>query len=252
MKIRTLIVDDEPPARRRIRSLLEAEPDILVVGQCGDGRKAIEAIENVEPDLVFLDVQMPEADGFEVIAAVGAERMPATIFVTAYDEFAVRAFEVHALDYLLKPFDRERFRDALSRARARLLDRSDDALGPRLLRLLADLPRPAYLERVPVRAGGRIRFLAADEIDYVTAEGNYARLHAGERSYLIRETLTALEGKLEPGRFLRVHRSCIVRLERVKELESLFQGEYMMVLEDGTRLRSGRSFAARVKEAFHL
>lgn len=193
-RIRALIVDDEPLARERIRTLLRKEPDIEVAGECGDGGRAVTAIEKERPDLVFLDVQMPEAGGFEVLEAVGAERMPAVIFVTAYDKYALRAFEVHALDYLLKPFDRQRFREALERARAHIRRAQAGELHQRLLALLGDVrPAQARRERLVVREGGRIFFLRVEEIDWVEAAGNYVRLHAGKRSHLLRETLAGLE-----------------------------------------------------------
>lgn len=252
-RIRALIVDDEPPARRRIRDLLEDEPDVEVVGECRDGAQAIATIEAVRPDLVFLDVQMPEAGGFEVVRALGAERLPAVVFVTAYDQYAVQAFEVHALDYLLKPFDRERFRAAVRRAREALRRPAEAGADPRLLALLEELrPSARGLDRIPVRTGSRIRLVPVDEVDYFRAETNYVRLHLGERSHLVRDTLTGLEARLDPARFLRVHRSLIVNLARIREVEPLFAGEYVLTLHDGTRLTSGRSYRARIKEALHL
>jgi len=250
--LRVVVADDEPPARRRVRALLEREPGVEVVGEARDGGEAVAVVDELRPDLLFLDVQMPVATGFEVLAAIPG-RPPATIFVTAYDQYALRAFEVHALDYLLKPFDAERFRLTLARARERL--GHAPAVGdPRLLALLAELqPRRAFVERFAVRGSdGRIRFVCADEIDWVEAEANYARLHAGGRSHLLRETMTALEEKLDPARFLRIHRSTIVRLDRIQELEPLFQGEYLVRLRDGTRLTSGRTYRARLQRALHI
>jgi two-component system, LytTR family, response regulator len=246
--IRALIVDDEPPARRRIRTLLQAESDIAAVEECRDGREAIRAIEETAPDLVFLDVQMPEANGFDVVAAVGPDRMPPVIFVTAYDEFALRAFEVHALDYLLKPFDRERFRAALDRARRRIHQPAGAAADPRVLALLTDLAAPGsrFLQRLPVKTANRIRFVSAAEMDYLVAEGNYVRIFAGGRSHLVREPLGNLEARLDPAHFARIHRSTIVRLDRVEELEPLFQGEYVLTLRGGAKVRSSRRYRAKL------
>ncbi len=259
--IRTIIVDDEPPARRRIRALLQGEPDIEVVAECRDGREAIAAVEENAPDLLFLDIQMPEANGFDVVAALGPERMPAVIFVTAYDEYALRAFEVHALDYLLKPFDRERFQTALARARRQVQRQREApggerevALDQRVLALLESLREPLsrYLQRFPVKSGGRIRFVDADEISHLEAEGNYVRLHTAERSYLIRDSLGSLEAKLDPERFLRIHRSTIVQIDRIREMEPLFRGEYLILLEGGARVQSSRRYRAKLHEALGI
>ncbi|HEV2129508.1 MAG TPA: LytTR family DNA-binding domain-containing protein [Longimicrobiaceae bacterium] len=247
MKVRTLIVDDEPLARERIRSLLEEESDIEVVQECGDGKEAAEAILRERPDLVFLDVQMPEMTGFEVIEAVGPEQMPTVIFVTAYDEFALRAFEVHALDYILKPFDQERFERALQKARGTIHRQKNGDISERLRSLLEELrPRPRHLDRLVVRSGARITFLRTDEVEWIDAEGNYVRLHVGKKSYLLRETMSGIEAKLDPERFIRIHRSTIVNIECIKSLETLFQGEYVVHLEDGTKLTSSRGYRDRL------
>ena len=237
--IRALIVDDEPFARAGVRLQLKRAPDVEVVGECANGLEAVEAIERLAPDLVFLDVQMPELDGFGVVAAVGAERMPAVVFVTAFDEHALRAFEVHALDYLLKPIDDERFARALERARERLRDG-----GVRELReALAGLAeRPEPLERVAVKARGRVYFVEVADVDWIEAADNYVSLHVGRDTHLVQGTLSALERRLDPKRFLRVHRSAIVNLARVRELRPLFHGEYRIALADGTELTSGRSY----------
>jgi len=248
-KIRALIVDDEPVARRGVRLSLRGEDDVEIVGECGDGRAAVAAIREQRPDLVFLDVQMPLLDGFGVVEAVGAENLPAVVFVTAYDEHAVRAFEAGALDYLLKPFERERFRKTLDRARRRIHDPDRDDLSRRLAALLREL-RPAsgggerakYLERIAIREAGRIFFLSTDEIDWIEAQGNYVRLHAGRDSHLLRETMDGIEVKLDPEQFLRIRRSTIVRVARIRELHTLFNGEYAVVLLDGTRLVSSRRY----------
>ncbi len=247
MKVRTLIVDDEPLARERIRSLLDQESDIEVVQECGDGKEAAEAILREQPDLVFLDVQMPEMTGFEVIDAVGPEEMPTVIFVTAYDQYALRAFEARALDYILKPFDQERFERALQKARGTIQRQKDGDISERLRSLLEELrPRPKYLDRLVVRSGSRITFLRTEEVEWIDAEGNYVRLHVGKKSYLLRETMSGIEAKLDPERFIRIHRSTIVNVESIKSLESLFQGEYVVHLEDGTKLTSSRGYRDRL------
>ncbi len=249
MKMRVLIAEDEPLARERIRGLLEEEPDVDVVAECADGATAITAIRQQQPDLVFLDVSMPERTGFEVIEAIGPDDMPPVIFVTAYDHFAVRAFDAHALDYVLKPFDEERFRTAIERAREAILRRNGGDLDARLSDLLAGLrPAQRHLERLAVKSGGKIIFLRADEISWIAAEGNYARLHVGKKSYLMRETMTNLESKLDPERFLRIHRSTIVSIDAVAELEPLFQGDYVVVLRDGTRLTSSRGYRQNLQD----
>ena len=247
-KIRTLIVDDEPLARRGIRAQLKPHQDFEVIGECRNGREAVEAIAVQAPDLVFLDVQMPELDGFTVVETVGAERMPPVIFVTAYDRYAVKAFEVHALDYLLKPFDDERFARALERARKHI-ERSDlNDLSHRLQGLLDDLkPSRKYVGRLVIRTAGRILFLNVAEIDWIEAADNYVRLHTGRESHLLRETMNSLEKKLDPEQFLRIHRSRIINIRRIKELQPLFRGEFDIMLQDGTRLESGRGYRDRVQ-----
>lgn len=248
MTIRTLIAEDEPLARERIRSLLESEPDIEIVAECGDGRTAVAAIREHDPDLVFLDVNMPELGGFEVIREIGPESMPPVVFVTAYDQFAVRAFDAHALDYVLKPFDEDRFRVAVDRARQAMNRPAPELrLDRHLADLLEGLQRPRYLERLAVKSGGKIVLLRTDEVSWIGAEGNYARLHAGKKSYLMRETMTALESKLDPDRFLRIHRSTIVGADAIAELEPLFQGDYVVVLRDGTRLTSSRGYRSNLQ-----
>ncbi|HET6204972.1 MAG TPA: response regulator [Planctomycetota bacterium] len=247
-RLRVLLVDDEPLARERLGTLLREEPDVEIVGECAGGREAIEAIRRERPDLVFLDVQMPEVDGFGVLEGLGGETAPAVIFVTAYEEHALRAFEVHALDYLLKPFDRRRFREALERARARVENRGTEGFDGRLRALLECLP-PRPLERFPVKAGGRIVFVRAEEIDFVEANGNYVRLRVGGKGHLLRETMASLEGRLDPARFVRIHRSTIVNLDRVRELEPLFHGDYAVRLRDGTRLTMSRGYRARLERA---
>ena len=248
-KIRTLVVDDEPLARERLMSLLAAEPDIETIGQCRDGEEAVRAIMDHSPDLVFLDVQMPAMNGFEVIEAVGSERMPLVIFVTAYDQHALRAFQVRALDYVLKPFDRERFQEALQRARAQIQRDETGDLGRRLLALVKDLRRDQpKTDRLVVKSGGRLFFLRTDEIDWIEAAGNYVRLHVGTTSHLLRETMNAIEGRLDPEKFFRIHRSRIVNMERIQEMQPWLNGEYAVVLRTGTRLTLSRGYREKLQE----
>jgi two-component system, LytTR family, response regulator len=244
-KIRALIVDDEPLAREGIRMRLAQEPDIAVIGECSNGRQAVTVIERDSPDLVFLDVQMPKVDGFGVIAAIGARRMPQVIFVTAYDEHALRAFEVHALDYLLKPIDGARFLGALARARSRIRGHE---LQEQLQALLASIQaEKRYLARLSIKTGGRILFLSVDEIDWIEAADNYVLLHAGLDSHMLHTTMNSLEDRLDPSAFLRIHRSTIVNLQRVKEMHPMFHGEYRVILKDGTELASGRSYRSKLQ-----
>ena len=252
-KIRTLIVDDEPLARRGIRAHLKDEGDVEIVAECGNGREAVQVIESQKPDLVFLDVQMPELDGFGVLEAINVEHLPCVIFVTAYDKYALRAFEVHALDYLLKPFDTERFSRAMQRARAQIERGSISDLSHRLQSLIDDLKtNQKYAERLVIKSAGRIFFLGVEEIDWVEAADNYVRLHAGggRDTHLLRETMNSLERRLDPTQFLRVRRSTIINVRRIKEVRPLFRGEYEIVLLDGTRLASGRGYRDRMQELF--
>jgi two-component system LytT family response regulator len=248
-KLRTLIVDDEPLARERLASLLSAEQDIEVVRQCRDGEEAVAAIEQVNPDLVFLDVQMPALNGFEVIEAVGADKMPLVIFVTAYDQHALRAFQVRALDYLLKPFDKERFQQALQRARTQVQRDETGDLGRRLLALVKDLRRDQpKTDRLVVKSGGRLFFLRTDEIDWIEAAGNYVRLHVGTSSHLLRETMNSIEARLDPEKFFRIHRSRIVNMERIQEMQPWLNGEYAVVLRNGTRVTLSRGYREKLQE----
>ena len=244
--MRVLIADDEPLACERLRTLLSAERDVTIAGECHDGRSAVAAILELAPDLVFLDVQMPEMDGFAVMESLAAP--PAVIFVTAFDQFAIRAFEVCALDYLLKPFDRDRFSKALARGRLECERRATSDLDTRLQTLLTELRgRKQYLERLVIRSGGRVLFLRVDEVDWVESAGNYVRLHAGAEEYLYRETMSRMEGALDPARFARIHRSSIVNVERVKELHALFRGDYTVVLRDGRQLTLSKAYRDRLK-----
>jgi two-component system LytT family response regulator len=247
-KIRTLIVDDEPLAREGVRMLIEDDAEIEVVGECANGHQAISAFTERKPDLVFLDVQMPEMTGFEVLEAVSGERLPVVIFVTAYDKYALRAFEVHALDYLLKPFTRERFHAALERAKAQIRRRTDHELNRTLRSLLEDMRQDKhYLERLVIKTDGRIFFLDVEEIDWIEAAENYVRLHAGRESHLVHGTMNKLASRLNPAQFLRIHRSTIVNLKKIKQLEPLFHGEYVVTLQDGTQLSSGRSYRQQLQ-----
>src|SRR5689334_1968597 len=248
-KIRALIVDDEPLARRRIRSLLAHDSSVDVIGECSDGLKAVTAISELTPDLVFLDVQMPAMDGFEVIQTIGPEQMPTVIFVTAYDQYALKAFEVNALDYLLKPFDRSRFQKTLERAKTMITRLQNGDVNHQLLSLLADLRREqGTLDRFIIKSGGRVVFLRVEEIDWMRTVGNYVRLQVGRDSHLMRETMTAMEAKLNPDRFMRIHRSTIVNLDRVREVQPWAKGEYVVIMRDGTRLIMSRRYRERLNE----
>jgi two-component system LytT family response regulator len=247
LKIRTLIVDDEPLGRERIRTLLGDDAEVEVVGECSNGKQAVAAIERTRPDLVYLDVQMPEMDGFAVLDAVAGEWMPAIIFVTAYDRYAVQAFEVHALDYLLKSFDRERFQGALQRAKEQIRRSQEGLWNERLTGLLEDLQaRQTRLTRFVIRSAGRIFFLRVEEIDWLEAAGNYVRIHVGRESHLVRETLQSVEGRLDPAKFLRVHRSTVVNFDRIKEMQPLFHGDYVVRLRDGTELTLSRNYREKL------
>ena len=249
MTLRAVIVDDEPPARRRLRALLRAEPSIDVIGDADDGPAAVAAIEQLQPDLVFLDVQMPGLDGFDVLEEIIERRgaqCPAVIFVTAHDAHALRAFGVHAVDYLLKPFDRARLHTAIERA-VRLA--GDAAVPRRLAALAGDATSRRPLRRFMVRSGGRISFVAVDEVDCVEAAGHYVSLRAGRQTHLVRDTITSVAERLDPQRFARIHRGALVNLERIRELRPLFHGEFEVLLKDGTRLRATRTFAAALTRA---
>jgi two-component system, LytTR family, response regulator len=239
--IRALVIDDEVLARRGITRLLKGHDDITVIGERGDGASAVAAILTEAPDLVFLDIQMPEMSGFDVVSAVGEEHMPATIFVTAHDRYAIDAFEANAVDYLLKPFARARFDRAVARARLRLAGPSDGTATTRLVEMLRQVRgEPAYADRLPVAQEDRVVFVRVADIDWIEADGNYVRLHSGMRAYDVRETLTALERKLDPRRFLRIHRSTIVNTDRIAEVRPWFHGHHIVVLSTGQQLRLSR------------
>lgn len=251
MTIKTLIVDDEPLARDRIKRFLRDEDGVQIVGECKNGAEAIEAIASKDPDLVFLDIQMPEKNGFEVIKALGPKSLPTIIFVTAYDQYALQAFDVHALDYLLKPFNRERIKRAVSRAREHIEHKRLGNLDERLNSLLADLrSERKYLDRLVVKSVGRVFFLKTDEIDWIEAAGNYVKLHVGREAHMIRETMNGIESKLDPDKFLRIHRSTVVNIDRIKELHPMFSGDYAVILRNGTELALSRNYRERFTELF--
>ncbi len=243
--VRVLIVDDEPPARRRLKALLKDEPDTEIVGECEDGEAAVAAVTRLAPDVMFLDVQMPGMDGFAVIEALGAERCPAIVFVTAYDQYALQAFDVHAIDYLLKPFDRKRLRRAL--ARARVLATQERDVGRRVLAAMADFRSGRPQERIAIKSRGRVYFVRLEDISWMEASGHYVTLHAGRERHLIRDTIQEMEARLDPDRFVRIHRSTIVNVDCIKELLPSFHGEYTIVLRDGTRLSSSRGQSERLQ-----
>jgi two-component system, LytTR family, response regulator len=219
------------------------EADVEIVGEAPDGPTAVSLVHERAPDLLLLDVQMPELDGFGVLEQIGPRAVPALVFVTAYDRFALRAFEAHALDYLLKPYDDERFAGTLQRVREQLRHRGAGELERRVRDLLADVRGGAsYLERLAVQSGSRSVLIPVDEIDWLEAEGKYVRLHVREHAFLIRDTLTRLESALDPARFLRIHRSIIVNVERIREVEAFVQRDYILFLRNGTRLRTGRAY----------
>jgi two-component system LytT family response regulator len=248
-KIRVVIADDEPLGRARLRMLLAGEPWVEIVAECADGPSTIAAIGKLDPGLVFLDVQMPGGSGFDVIEAIGADRMPFVIFVTAFDRYALRAFDVHALDYLLKPFDRDRFHQALGRARDQIARRSTGDLERRLLALVNDLkPSPQRLERFVIKSAGRVFFVRAHEIEWIEAAGNYVKLHVGAETHVFRETMNALEARLDPAVFFRIHRSHIVNIERVRELQPWFNGEYVVLLTSGARLTLSRGYREKMQD----
>jgi two-component system LytT family response regulator len=257
--LRVLIVDDEPLARQTLRLLLGKDPEVTIVGECADGDAAVAAIRELSPALVFLDIQMPGKNGFEVLQDVGPDRIPAVVFVTAYDSFAIKAFDVQAVDYLVKPFDDERFAEALRRAKASAHGRDLESTTEHLIGLLETYqeaqpqregPVGRYagstVSRMMVKSGGRTTILPVEEIDCIEAEGNYARLHTRSKDHLIRETLHDLTLRLDPTQFIRIHRSAIVRIGAVKSLEPLFNGDYAVRLQDGKELTLSRTYRENV------
>lgn len=259
-KIRAVVVDDEPLARQNLRLLLKEDPDVELIAECGSGAEALKVIQKQAPDLLFLDIQMPEMSGFEVLEKIEAQAIPAIIFVTAFDRYAIKAFEVHALDYLLKPFDDARFESALRQAKAQIEQREINQLSKRLLALLEDRApeadkqqqRAGYLSRLMIKSASRVFFLKVGEIDWIEAADYYVKLHVGRKSHLLRETMSDMETKLDPEMFLRIHRSAIVNLDRVKEMHPHFNGEYVVVLHDGTELKLSRSRREQLQQALNI
>jgi two-component system LytT family response regulator len=272
MPIRVLLADDEPLARRRLLRFLRSEPDADVVAECASGAEAARLLREGEPvDLALLDVQMPDLDGFGVIAEVGAERMPPVIFVTAYDAYALRAFEVHALDYLLKPVTADRFREAFTRAREHLDRASTASMGRRLKALLANVlaseqgpngsgsgepmamppERQRYADRLTIKDSGRVFFVRVTDVDWFEAHGNYVRVHVGTTTHLIREALSVVEASLSPDRFARIHRSTVVNIDRIRELQPWFAGDYIVLLKDGTQLKLSRTYRDQLQVRLH-
>lgn len=247
-RIRVLLADDEPPARQRLRDLLHRDPQVTAVAEAENGLLAVEKIRQHKPDLVFLDVQMPELDGLGVIEAVGAEQMPLTIFVTAYDQHAIRAFDANALDYLLKPFSDERFEAAMARAKSRLDERNLRDFGRRMLQMVSKIPSQSRRwDRLVVKSAGSTRFLRVVEIDWIEAAGVYVTLHVAGKEFLYRASLAELVEKLDPQRFVRIHRSAIVNIESIVQLEPATHGEFDIVLKNGSRTRVSRTYRAQLE-----
>ena len=249
-KITALIVDDEPLARKFIRRMLENDRSIEIVGECGNGKEAVAAVLEKKPDLVFLDIQMPEMDGFTMIETLGIENLPTVVFVTAYEQYAIRAFEIHALDYLLKPFDQARFEKAMKHVREKFADqRQNETEQKQIAALLENVKqKPRFLDRLVIKADGRIIFLKTEDIDWIQADDKYVHLHAGNKSHLVRQTLGAMEAQLDTQKFIRVHRSAIVNIGRIKELQPMFTGEHTIILENGTKLTLSRSYKNKLFE----
>jgi len=248
--LRVGIADDEPLARERIRSLLDGRPEYEIVVECSDGAEAAIALREIDLDVFFLDVQMPDLDGFQALEAANGAPLPIIVFVTAFHDYAIRAFEVRALDYLLKPFDRARFDETLARVNEQLASRRAKMLAPEVVQLLRDLSAgtgETYVSRFPVKSRGEIYFVRADDVDWIDAEGNYVALHTAGRTHLVRETIKSVEARLDPAKFVRVHRSAIINVDRLKKLQPYFHGEYVVTLNDGTTLTSSRSYSDRLR-----
>jgi two-component system LytT family response regulator len=249
MKIRALIADDEPLAREWVRSAVVDDPDLEVIGEAGDGFEAAEAIRRLKPDLVFLDVQMPGLDGFGVLEALSPEEIPAVVFVTAFDQYAVRAFETQAVDYLMKPFSRERVEEAVRRVRELVKGRSLEDFRESIAKIVEKVRRDrSYPEWVLLKAEGKNVFVKVRDIDWIESSRNNVRIHVGPTLYLLHETTTAIASRLDPKRFLRIHRSAIVNIERIRELHPWFNGDYAVILRDGTQLTLSASYRDRLRE----
>jgi two-component system LytT family response regulator len=251
-KFKVLIVDDERLSRRRIRRLLSLDPECSVMGECANGAEAVSTLEALRPDILFLDVQMPELDGFEVVRAL-TQTAPLIIFTSAFDDYALRAFEVHAFDYLLKPFDGRRFLESLRRAKVRIARDRSGAPDDRLLELFESLSRARRApDRIAVRNNGRVVFLKLDDIDWMEASDNYVCLHSGRDTHVVRQTMSELEARLDPSKFLRVHRSAIVNLDRIRELQPWFRGDYRVILRDGTELTLTKNHREKLESSLLL
>ncbi|MFA6469964.1 MAG: LytTR family DNA-binding domain-containing protein [Bacteroidota bacterium] len=250
--IRAIIVDDEPLAREKVQLFAKDETDIDIVGVCSNGHEAVASYQKNKPDLLFLDIQMPEINGFDVLKSITTHPLPGIIFITAFDEFALRAFEFHALDYLLKPYDRERFHKAVEHARGSLLSRTQSEVATEQIKALLESVKntPASLDRLIVKTNGRIIFLRMEEIDWMEAAGNYVKLHVGSESHLVRETMNKLEVQLNPRKFLRIHRSTIINIEKIKELQPYFNGEYKVILQNNTQVILSRGFRENFARIF--
>lgn len=266
--IRVIVVDDEPIVRTGIRKLLAEEKDVTLVAECPDGKAAIEAIKKKSPDIVFLDVQMPEVDGFHVIKSLNPKKLPIIIFITAYDRYAVKAFELHALDYLLKPFGDERFKQALERARSSLGLKNQVDLNSRMFKMLESLrenqetleeatqllkgqKETAYLNHIAIKSSGKISIIKIEEIHWIESADNYVRIHVHGGVHLLREKISDLERSLDPTKFVRIHRSAIVNIDRIKELKPLFHGDYLVVLHDATQLNLSRNYRDRLSKVLN-
>lgn len=245
-------MDDEPLARERIRTLLENENDFEIAGECKNGKDALNFILKFNPDLVFLDIQMPGMNGFKVIENLGSRSIPEFVFVTAYDKFAIKAFEVNAIDYLLKPFDKERFLQTLKRVQDRT-DKNAKSSGE-LIKILQKIKNESdnkkYTDRFAIKSSGRITFIDTEEVDLFEAAGNYVRIYTNNEKHLLRETLTSLEEKLDPSKFIRVHRSYIVKIRGIKEMKAWFKGQYVLILHNNIKIKTGRTYNDSVKKLF--
>ena len=248
-KIRVCVIDDEPIACRKIQRLLNEDTGVEVVAVCHNGEEACEAIRNLQPDLIFLDIQMPEMDGFEVLASMEEKKMPHVVFVTAFDRYAIRAFEVHALDYLLKPFDRKRFQEALNRGKTHVTQDRMHSQKVELKALFQEITKgTGYLERLVFKSQGKVFFLNTDEIDWIEAQGKYELVHAGHQSHLVREGMGKLEAELDPKKFVRIHKSTIVNIDRISHLQPLFHADFRVYLRNGTVLTISRRYREKLEQ----
>ena len=249
IKIRALIVDDEPPARAVIRKMLAEDADIEIIGECSNGIEAVKSICKLAPDLLFLDIEMPEMDGFALLAAFDESKIPAVIFVTAYNRYAVKAFEVSAVDYLLKPFDHERMATALQRAKANLREKTDEDRNDSIIELLQQIhAKEQTFDRFVIKQNGRVLLIPVEEVDWIESNGNYVLLHTVSGKYIIRETMKHIELRLDPQKFIRIHRSTIVNIDRIKELQIHFNEEHLVILKDGSQLVLSRRFREKLSQ----